>query len=432
MKRTLAEIVLVLALAGAAAFGWLNMQSGKAASSQLIEAQVDAEVANEQLAATEKEVEEAEDALDALREEMDALKGKALELDAVKAALGNGPVLGDLEAAYKRDKVALGVDRQLGLGALRMLVKGSQDPAAVEAYTQALETASKAMQAVNLDSHKKAVCAAQIGLAAAGQKVEISAECGGQAAVAQAAPGHAAPAAPAGHGAPASGNAPAAAHAAPHWEYAGAMGPERWGTQFPTCGKGKEQSPLNIKGPFVKQRVSLAPDYKPGQLKILNNGHTIQVNVPSGSKLRLDGKPFELLQFHFHRPSEEQLDGKPMAMVVHFVHKSAEGKLAVLGVLLKEGNENPGIKALWAHAPAVETPEVEPADVMFNPANLLPREYDFFGYEGSLTTPPCTEGVSFFILKSTVNISKEQVMSFPFKMNARPVQPLNGRTIITG
>ena len=153
--------------------------------------------------------------------------------------------------------------------------------------------------------------------------------------------------------------------------------------------------------------------------------------MPPGSKVRIDGVVFELLQFHFHRPSEEQIDGKPMAMVIHFVHKSAAGKLAVLGVLLKEGNENPGIKTLWQYAQPKEAPEMEVPDVTFNPANLLPREMDFFSYDGSLTTPPCTEGVRFFILKSPVNVSREQVTAFPFRANARPVQPLNGRTIIT-
>jgi carbonic anhydrase len=209
------------------------------------------------------------------------------------------------------------------------------------------------------------------------------------------------------------------------------MGPENWGKEFPTCGKGKSQAPLNIKGPFEKVRFSINPDYKVGQLKIVNNGHTIQVNVPSGSKVRIDGKPYELLQFHFHRPSEEQIDGKPSAMVVHFVHKNNEGELAVLAVMLREGNENPGIKTLWTHAPKKESAELVPDGVSFNPANLLPREMDFFHYDGSLTTPPCTEKVKFYILKTQVNVSKEQVAEFPFKLNARPIQPANGRPIYT-
>ena len=216
-----------------------------------------------------------------------------------------------------------------------------------------------------------------------------------------------------------------------HWDYEGEMGPENWGKEFPTCGKGKSQSPLNIKGPFEKVRFNIVPDYKPGPLKILNNGHTIQVNVTPGSKIRIDGKAYDLLQFHFHRPSEEHINGKPSAMVIHYVHKNDSGELAVLGVLLQEGNENPGIKTLWSHAPSKEGPEVAPDNVAFNPANLLPREMEFYHYDGSLTTPPCTEKVKFYILKTQVNIGKEQITQFPFKMNARPVQPLNERKIFT-
>ena len=111
------------------------------------------------------------------------------------------------------------------------------------------------------------------------------------------------------------------------------MGPENWGKEFPTCGKGKSQAPLNIKGPFEKVRFSIAPDYKQGQLKIVNNGHTIQVNVANGSKIRIDGKPYDLLQFHFHRPSEEKIDSMASHMVAHLVHKAGDTKLAVVAVL---------------------------------------------------------------------------------------------------
>jgi carbonic anhydrase len=232
------------------------------------------------------------------------------------------------------------------------------------------------------------------------------------------------------HGKDTKGGKPEEKHVA-HWDYEGEMGPENWGKEFPTCGKGKSQSPLNIKGPFEKVRFNVVPDYKPGPLKIINNGHTIQVNVTPGSKIRIDGKAFDLLQFHFHRPSEEHINGKPSAMVIHFVHKNDSGELAVLGVLLQEGNENPGIKTLWSYAPPKEGPEVAPDNVAFNPTNLLPREMEFFHYDGSLTTPPCTEKVKFFILKSQVNISKDQVTQFPFKMNARPIQALNDRKILT-
>jgi carbonic anhydrase len=433
MKRILLEVVLVLSLAGAGFFGWTNLQKNKLATAEIAATLIKAEVAEELLKDSEKEVETAENAFDALEETLDPLKEKALELDAVKAAIADGPLLKDVETLYSKDK-KLSVERQLSLGALRMLVKGSDDPATTEAF-------NKALQMADWGSRKNSICAAQIGLAAAGQKVKVMSEC----AVQPPAASHASPADPKALNAADAAHAPSTdpkahgkdvknvgAHAAPHWGYEGAMGPDNWGKEFPTCGKGKSQSPLNIKSPYVKGRISVSADYKAGPLRILNNGHTIQVNVKPGSKLRIDGVPHDLLQFHFHRPSEEHIDGKPSAMVIHFVHKNAAGKLAVLGVLLKEGNENPGIKTLWENAPATEGPEVVLDDVSFNPSNLLPREFDFFSYEGSLTTPPCTEGVRFFILKAPVNISREQISGFPFKMNARPIQPQNGRIITAG
>jgi carbonic anhydrase len=118
-----------------------------------------------------------------------------------------------------------------------------------------------------------------------------------------------------------------------------------------------------------------------------------------------------------------------MAMVAHFVHKNAEGKLAVMGVLLNEGKDNDAIKTLWDNAPKSEGPEVVFDKVRFNPNSLVPAALNFYSYDGSLTTPPCTEGVKFFILKTTVDIAKKQVAEFPFKRNARPVQPANGRKI---
>ena len=161
------------------------------------------------------------------------------------------------------------------------------------------------------------------------------------------------------------------------------------------------------------------------------HGKTVVVNVAPGSRMRIDSLPYELLSLTFQRPSGEQIDGKPAPMGIHFLHRDLNGKLVTVVVLLKEGNENPGIKQLWSHMPSKEGPEVKPEGVNFNPANLLPREMDFYSYQGSLTTPPCTEGVRFFILKTTVNIAKEQVQAFPFKMNARPVQALNGREILS-
>ena len=412
MKRILLEVFLVAALIGAGVFGFMNQKQAASSKAKITELTAAVEAAEK--SATEKE-------------------------ESLKAALATGSTLTDLENAYKKEK-NLSAERQAGLGALRMLTKGADDPGALEAFR-------KALQLSELGDRKNTICAAQLGLVAAGEKIKVMSDCLPKSEKAAKGDkeekdskdddhgkkddGHGKKEDGKGKKDDGHGDKKDEKHAAPHWGYEGEMGPEKWGKEFPTCGNGKSQSPLDIKGPFVKSRIVVSADYKEGPLKMLNNGHTIQVVVTPGSKLRIDGVAHELLQFHFHRPSEEKIDGKPMAMVVHFVHKNADGKLAVLGVLLKEGNENPGIKTLWANLPKEENVEYAPDGVNFNPGNLLPREFDFYSYEGSLTTPPCTEGVRFFILKTTVNIAKEQVQAFPFKMNARPVQPLNGRELLS-
>ena len=433
MIKIIAILLLAISTAGAGFFGWTQKKSSAAASAQVAELTQKVEEADKKIEATEVE-------LAASKEMLPPLLTKAQEMEAVKAAFSSGIILKDLEAAYAKEKKGLSSERQLGMAGVRLLTNGTKDPATVEAFQKALEM-------TDWKGQQKVICAAQNALAAAGEKVKVMSECLPEGAAGKGDNKGNTKEAPAGKADAKDGHSkdekksdkkldkkgaygPADAHAV-HWDYEGDMGPENWGKEFPTCGRGKSQAPLNIKGPFEKVRYSVAPDYKQGQLKIVNNGHTIQVNVPSGSKIRIDGKPYDLVQFHFHRPSEEHIDGKPSVMVIHFVHKNMEGELAVLAVMLREGNENPGIKTLWTHAPKKEGSEVLPDGVMFNPNNLLPREMDFFHYDGSLTTPPCTEKVKFFILKSQVNISKEQVTDFPFKMNARPIQPTNGRPIYT-
>jgi carbonic anhydrase len=433
MIKIIAILLLAISTAGAGFFGWTQKKSSAAATAQVAELTQKVEEADKKFEATEVE-------LAASKEMLPPLLTKAQEMEAVKAAFSSGIILKDLEAAYAKEKKGLSSERQLGMAGVRLLTNGTKDPATVEAFQKALEM-------TDWKGQQKVICAAQNALAAAGEKVKVMSECLPEGAAGKGDNKGNTKDAPAGKADAKDGHSkdekksdkkldkkgahgPADAHAV-HWDYEGDMGPENWGKEFPTCGRGKSQAPLNIKGPFEKVRYSVAPDYKQGQLKIVNNGHTIQVNVPSGSKIRIDGKPYDLVQFHFHRPSEEHIDGKPSVMVIHFVHKNMEGELAVLAVMLREGNENPGIKTLWTHAPKKEGAEVLPDGVMFNPNNLLPREMDFFHYDGSLTTPPCTEKVKFFILKSQVNISKEQVTDFPFKMNARPIQQQNGRPIYT-
>ena len=402
--RLILEILLGICLVATATLAYWNFSSKKHLNEQVSELSQQIDEMKESM---EKASEEAEAAKDVKPEpENSAIQ----EMEALKAAFANGIVLQDVETLYKAQK-ALSAERQVGLASLKLLTKGAQDEGTIAAYQKALEMAE-------WSNRLQTVCAAQNALAAAGQKVKVLSECKKSTDKEADAKDD-------------SAKKDDKAHAV-HWGYEGDNGPEHWGDAFPVCGKGKKQSPLNIIGPFEKSKDTLSVDYKEGPLKMLNNGHTIQVNIEPGSSLTIGKESFDLLQFHFHRPSEEQVDGKNASMVAHFVHKSKEGKLAVIGVMLNEGKDSAAIKTLWANLPPKEGEEFLPAKVTFNPASMLPKEMGFYNYEGSLTTPPCTEGVQFYILKTPVDISKQQLAKFPFKLNARPVQSLNGRKITAG
>jgi carbonic anhydrase len=223
---------------------------------------------------------------------------------------------------------------------------------------------------------------------------------------------------------------------APHWGYTGPMGPAQWSKlskEFATCAVGKTQSPIDI--PDAKAtRGDLPPilfDYKPSPLRIIDNGHTIQVNYAAGSSIAVAGRRSELVQFHFHKPSEEKIDGKSHDMVVHLVHKDKDGNLAVVAVLLDRGAENPLVKTLWGNLPRSKEEEVAVSGVEIDASRLLPQDRGYYTFMGSLTTPPCSENVTWFVLKAPMNISNEEIARFAqlYPTNARPPQPLNGREI---
>ncbi len=407
--RLILEVLLGICLVATATLAYLNYSAKKHLVAEVAEL-------TEQLDEAKESLEKAQEEPPASEEHPpEAANTSSQELDALKAAFSTGVVLQDIETLYKAQK-ALSAERQVGLASLRLLTKGAQDESTIAAFQKALEMAE-------WSNRLQTVCAAQNALAAAGQKVKVLSDCKKSTDKEEAADKE--------KGKDDHGKKDDKSHAV-HWGYEGDNGPEHWGDNFPVCGKGKKQSPLNIVGPFEKSKETLTVDYKEGPLKILNNGHTIQVNVEPGSTLTIGKESFDLLQFHFHRPSEEQVDGKNAAMVAHFVHKSKEGKLAVIGVMLNEGKDSAAIKTLWANLPPKEMEEYLPAKVMFNPGSMLPKELAFYNYEGSLTTPPCTEGVQFYILKNPMELSKQQVAKFPFKLNARPVQSLNGRKISAG
>lgn len=218
------------------------------------------------------------------------------------------------------------------------------------------------------------------------------------------------------------------------WSYSGSEGPEHWsdlGPQNALCKTGHEQSPIDIQDAEKGEAEPITFDYQPSNLDIANNGHTIQISYAPGSKISVDGKDYEVVQFHFHHPSEERIHGRRYDMVAHIVHKDTEGHLAVVAVLMQSGQENPFLWNLWAHLPATPGQELTPRDVSINLADLLPAGKSYYTFMGSLTTPPCSEGVRWFVLKSPVEVSPGQLAAFAklYPNNARPAQPINGRKI---
>ena len=236
--------------------------------------------------------------------------------------------------------------------------------------------------------------------------------------------------------------ATAAAHApvksghSSHWAYEGEGGPAAWGRlkpEFAKCATGTRQSPIDIRDGIGVQLEAIEFDYKPAAFAVIDNGHTVQVNVERGSSLAVGGRRYELQQFHFHRPSEERINGRQFDMVAHLVHKDPEGRLAVVAVLLEKGGAQPVIQQVWNNLPLERHEEQRARDSM-DLNRLLPEDRRYYTYMGSLTTPPCSEGVLWLVMKQPVPVAPEQVGVFSrlYPMNARPVQPTSGRMIKEG
>lgn len=222
-----------------------------------------------------------------------------------------------------------------------------------------------------------------------------------------------------------------------HWGYQGHQGPAHWGElneNFATCKTGQVQSPINLKFDALK-KASLGDIqfiYKDIEPEIINNGHTIQVNYGNGSAMKVNGQKFGLAQFHFHTPSENTVNGKHYPMEMHLVHKNDQGDLAVVGVFFKEGKHNPELDKAWKKMPQKGGSKQMLAGVSLNAANLLPGDKQFSHFMGSLTTPPCSEGVNWFVMQEPIEASKEQIAQFNKVIgdNARPTQPLNNRKVV--
>jgi carbonic anhydrase len=226
----------------------------------------------------------------------------------------------------------------------------------------------------------------------------------------------------------------ARASEAPHWSYEGHGAPKEWGSlspEYAACSAGKEQSPIDLKGPIPAMLRPPVINWQPGPCEVLNNGHTIQVNCSPGSNLVLDGMVYDLLQFHFHRPSEHTIEGIVFDMEAHFVHKAPTGGLAVLGVMISKGAANTALEPVWKVMPDKAGAKVA-MDQPLNPVTLLPTDSTTYRYAGSLTTPPCSEVVSWVVYRQAVTASDEQIKRFAalFPNNARPVQPLNRRKLL--
>jgi carbonic anhydrase len=221
-----------------------------------------------------------------------------------------------------------------------------------------------------------------------------------------------------------------------HWGYQGEGDPSNWGKlkpEFALCGTGISQSPIDFSKGYKTNLNAIEFAYTETPLKIVNNGHAVQVNYGPGSSVTIDGEKYSLLQFHFHAPSEHTVNGAFHDMEMHLVHKNDKGDLAVVGVFLKKGKPNKIIQALWDNMLNEIDKENVVEGLSVNASSLLPKDTKYYHYYGSLTTPPCTEGVNWSVLKTPIEVSEEQIQKFKTLMgfdDNRPVLPLNKRFVL--
>ncbi|WP_447745172.1 carbonic anhydrase [Pseudomonas nicosulfuronedens] len=228
------------------------------------------------------------------------------------------------------------------------------------------------------------------------------------------------------------------AHAADaHWSYNGDQGPTHWGELGSAlCTNGGEQSPIDIEKSRVEPKKVPASDlllhYGKTPLKLINNGHTIQASTPGGDTLTYKGTEYRLLQFHFHTPSEHQFSHQPFPMEMHLVNQDKDGHLLVLGLMIKEGRANKQLASLWKQLPTQEGKEAElNAKSAPDLAKLVPSASHHLFYHGSLTTPPCTEGVQWVLFEQPIEMSRQQIERFHqlFPDNHRPTQTAISREV---
>ncbi len=216
------------------------------------------------------------------------------------------------------------------------------------------------------------------------------------------------------------------------WSYEGDNGPEYWGSlapEYTVANRGRRQSPIDIHDALPAKLPLLNFQYKPAKIALVYNGHTIQETEEHGSWLHVESASFELKQFHFHSPSEHTINGQHFEMEVHLVHRSDDGQIAVVGVLVRVGQANSALDELWSYLPTEKNKRSE-YNSTFNAISLLPDDRSYVSYNGSLTTPPCTEGIDWFVLTTPIELSRNQIMKFRQILssdNNRPIQHLFGR-----
>lgn len=225
-----------------------------------------------------------------------------------------------------------------------------------------------------------------------------------------------------------------AATAAPRWSYSGADGPDRWAAlsnAFATCGSGRQQSPIDLTAATPRDLVDPQPAYQPTEARIVDDGYTVRVDLQPGSSLLLDGVPYALDEFHFHSPSEHTVNGNSYAVELHLVHEADNGAVAMVGVLMAGGAENPALAPLISAIPSKEGKDVRLRDV-YDPSGLLPADRRAYRYPGSLTTPPCTEGVIWVVMATPIQASGPQIAALARALegNSRPVQARGDRELL--
>lgn len=220
-----------------------------------------------------------------------------------------------------------------------------------------------------------------------------------------------------------------------HWGYSGEQGPDKWAEldkKYAMCVDGKNQSPINIVDSVDAKLENLNLSTNDGVAdKFINNGHTVQVNFKDGSSFTMNGKVYNLLQFHLHTPSENHIKGKEYPAEIHLVHKSKDGELAVIALMVEEDKRNEIFKDFIKDLPS-KTGDNNTVEEEIYGYDIVPRNTDYFYFNGSLTTPPCTEGVRWFVIKEPIKMSKKQIESFQKVMgkNNRPIQEVFSRQVI--